>query len=177
MTCISVPPGSVVVVGVRQQGQEARALDGGAQLTRVVCLGAGQAGRDDLAVCLDEIAQGVQIFVVDLFDAGGGEAAELATLEQRVLLREFAFFFAFSEESHDVPLSLVGPRCCVAGPKSVSGSGMPSSHQWVVPCAAAGFTGPLQVQLDLYRIFAGSGPKRSEEHTPELQSRGKSAVR
>src|SRR5690606_10327909 len=98
-------PRSVVVVGVRQQRQEARALDGGVELALVVRLGAGQPGRDDLAVFLDEIAQRVEILVVDLLDAGGGEAAELAALEQRVLLVEFAFLFAFSEESHGMPLS------------------------------------------------------------------------
>ena len=93
-----------MVVGVRQQGQEARTLDGGVQLTLVMCLGAGQAGRNDLAVFLDEIAQGIEIFVVNLLDTGSGEAAELATLEQRVLLVELTFFLAFFEESHNAPL-------------------------------------------------------------------------
>jgi len=53
---------------------------------------------------LHEVAQGDQNVVVDLYDAGCGEAAELTTLEERVLLREVAFFFAFSEESHDMCL-------------------------------------------------------------------------
>ena len=46
---------------------------------------AGQAGRRDLAVFADEIAQGVDVLVVDFLDAGDGEAAEaLATEQQRL---------------------------------------------------------------------------------------------
>jgi hypothetical protein len=38
----------------------------------------GQARRRDLAVLADEVAQGVDVLVVDLLDAGDGEAAESA---------------------------------------------------------------------------------------------------
>src|SRR5690606_41347638 len=99
MTCMTVCPGSVVVIGVRQQGQEAGALDGAVQLALIVCLGAGQASRDDLAVLLDEIAQGVEILVVDLFHAGCREAAELAALEQRILLGKLALFLEIGRAS------------------------------------------------------------------------------
>src|SRR5690554_1564343 len=108
MTCMTINLGLIVVVGVRQQCQEARTLDSGVELTLVVSLGAGQAGRNDLAVFLDEITQGVEIFVVDLFYTSSCKAAKLAALEQWVLLIELAFFFAFFEESHNVPLECLG---------------------------------------------------------------------
>src|SRR5690349_7077866 len=84
MTCMATSS-DAVLVGIRQQGQEARALDGGVQLALVDRAGAGQARRDDLAVLGDEVAQGVDVLVVDLFDAGDGEAAEALALEQQRL--------------------------------------------------------------------------------------------
>src|SRR5918993_2963681 len=84
MTCMATTS-DAVLVGVRNHRQEACALDGGVQLTLVDRAGAGQAGRDDLAVFRDEIAQGVDVLVVDLFDAGDGEAAEALALEQQRL--------------------------------------------------------------------------------------------
>src|SRR5690606_36102260 len=105
-------PGSVVVVGVRQQGQEAGALDSGVQLALIVSLGTGQASGDDLAVLLDEIAQGVEILVIDLFYASCREAAELATLEQGVLLRKPTLPVLSFLESHDV---------CLLGIRAVPG--------------------------------------------------------
>src|SRR3546814_7737926 len=98
---MTIGPGLVVVIGVRQQGQEAGTLDGGVQLALIVCLGTSQAGRNDLAVFLDEIAQSVEIFVIDLVNIGSCKTAEFATFEQWVLLREFAFLFAFFEVSQD----------------------------------------------------------------------------
>ena len=74
-----------VLVGVRHQGQEARALDGGVQLALVDRAGAGQARRDDLAVLGDEVAQDVDVLVVDFLDLGDGEAAETLALEQQGL--------------------------------------------------------------------------------------------
>src|SRR5690606_3725555 len=41
------------------------------------------AGRDDAAVLVDEVLQDLDILVVDFLDAFRGEAAELATPEQR----------------------------------------------------------------------------------------------
>src|SRR6185312_10643243 len=72
----------VVVVGVRQQREEARALDRGRQLTLVAGLGAGDAARHDLAVLGDVLAQGVEILVVDLLHVFGSEAAEFAAAEK-----------------------------------------------------------------------------------------------
>src|SRR5690349_24630356 len=84
MTCMATSS-DAVLVGIRQQGQEARALDGGVQLALVDRARAGQARGDDLAVFGNEIAQGVDVLVVDLFDAGDGEAAETLALEQQRL--------------------------------------------------------------------------------------------
>ena len=78
---------------VWQQGQETGALDGGVYLTLVMCLGSCQTCWHDLAVFLDEIFQGIDIFVIDLLYACSGEAAEFFTFEQRILL--FAFIFVF----------------------------------------------------------------------------------
>ena len=80
-----VRPLDAVLVAVRDQGQEARALDGGVELALIDRARAGQAGRDDLAVFGDEIAQGVDVLVVDFLDAGDGEAAEALALEQQRL--------------------------------------------------------------------------------------------
>src|SRR5690606_28831570 len=101
---MTIGPGLVVVIGVRQQSQEAGALDGAVQLALVMCLGTCQAGRNDLAVFLDEITQCVEIFVINLVNIGSCKTAELAAFEQWILLRKFAFLFAFFEVSHNVPL-------------------------------------------------------------------------
>src|SRR5687768_10571933 len=72
----------VVVVGVRDQREEARALDRGLQLALVLRLGAGDAARHDLAGFGQVLAQGVEILVVDLGHALGSELAELAAAEE-----------------------------------------------------------------------------------------------
>ena len=46
----------------------------------------GQTGRHDLAVFLDEIAQRIDVLVVDLFDVFSREAAELLAFEESALL-------------------------------------------------------------------------------------------
>src|SRR5581483_7384300 len=69
---------------VRQQRQEARALHRVGELTLVVRARAGDARRDDLAVLADEVLEQVDILVVDPLHLLGGEAAELAPLEQRL---------------------------------------------------------------------------------------------
>ena len=66
------------------QREKARALDRHRQLALVARLGAGDARRHDLAVFLDEVLQDLDVLVVDLLDAFGGEAAELLALEQVV---------------------------------------------------------------------------------------------
>src|SRR5581483_8202402 len=70
--------------GVRQEREEARALDRRAELALVARLRAGDARRHDLAVLLHEVLQDVDVLVVDLLDVLGGEAAELLALEQVV---------------------------------------------------------------------------------------------
>src|SRR6187551_1779247 len=101
MTCMA-GSSDAVLVGVRQQGQEAGTLDGRVQLALVDRAGAGEAGRDDLAVFADEVTQRVDVLVVDLFDAGDGEAAEALALEQqrlRVALGALVFV-EFLERGH-----------------------------------------------------------------------------
>src|SRR5688500_12724932 len=98
MTCMAPS----VQVGVGQQREEARALDGVGQLALVAGGGAGDARRDDLAGLVDEVLQDLDVLVVDPLDLLGGEAAELAAAEQRPLalvllvLAELPFAFAFT---------------------------------------------------------------------------------
>ncbi len=75
----------LVLVAVRQHGQEASALDGGVELALVDGAGARQTRGDDLAVFGDEVAQGVDIFVVDFLNVGHRETAETLALEQQRL--------------------------------------------------------------------------------------------
>src|SRR5436305_11456407 len=84
MTCIA-SSSDLVLVAVRQHRQEPRALDARRQLALEEGARAGQAGGRDLAVLVDEIAQGIDVLVVDFLDAGDREAAEpLATEQQRL---------------------------------------------------------------------------------------------
>src|SRR5690606_37917677 len=107
---------TLVLVAVGQHGQETSALDGGRQLALIDRAGAGQASRDDLAVFGDEVAQGVDVLVVDLFNTGNGEAAEtLATEQQRLgVALALAVFgelaFATGRKCHGGPLYV---RRCV----------------------------------------------------------------
>ena len=92
---------SITGVRIGQEGQEAGTLDGGVELTLIVRLRTGQASRHDLAVFLDEIAQRVDILVVDLLNVFGREAAELAALEKRILLvRTAGLALTLSTKSH-----------------------------------------------------------------------------
>src|SRR5687767_12156093 len=75
-----------MVVGVRGQREETRALDRRGELALEERTRAGQAGRRDLAVFADEVAQRVDILVVDLLHTGDGEAAEALAPEQQRLL-------------------------------------------------------------------------------------------
>ena len=89
-------------IGVRQQGEEARALDRLGQLALVAGRGAGDARRDDLAGLVDEVLEDLDVLVVDPLDFLGGEAAELAAAEERPLslvllvLAELPFAFALT---------------------------------------------------------------------------------
>src|SRR5467141_294408 len=82
---ITCTPLSSMQVGVRQQREEARALDRLGQLPLVAGRGGGDARRDDLSGLVDEVLQHLDVLVVDPLDFLGREAAELAAAEQRPL--------------------------------------------------------------------------------------------
>src|SRR5438046_9870840 len=93
-----------VQVGVRHQSEVTRALDRRRELALVVSPRSGDPRRDDLAVFADEVLEQIDVLVVDPLDLLGGEAAELAALEEllRALLfalavAALAFSLAFSE--------------------------------------------------------------------------------
>src|SRR4051812_13303480 len=71
-----------VAVRIRQQRQEARALDRLRQHALIAGLGAGDAARHDLAGFGDVLAQRVEVFVIDLGNAFGSETAELLAAEK-----------------------------------------------------------------------------------------------
>src|SRR3982074_102123 len=102
---ITCTPLSSMQVGVRQQREEARALDRLGQLPLVARRGPGDARRDDLAGLVDEVLQHLDVLVVDPLDLLGGEAAELAAPDQRPLslvllvLAELPLAFAFALQS------------------------------------------------------------------------------
>src|SRR4030095_13695271 len=73
---------SSVLVGVRQERQVTRALHGDRELTLIVRLRPGDPARNDLAGLRDVALQDAEILVVDLLDAFGSEAAELAAAEK-----------------------------------------------------------------------------------------------
>ena len=66
-----------MLVGVRQQGEEACALDRNSELALIERLRARDAAGNDLARLSDVALQRGQIFIVDVLDALGREAAEL----------------------------------------------------------------------------------------------------
>src|SRR5258708_4116504 len=63
--------------GVRQQGEEARPLDGGAQLTLMPRAHAAETARQDLAVIGDEAAESTLVLVIDEADAALAEGTRL----------------------------------------------------------------------------------------------------
>ena len=69
---------TLVLVGVGQQRQETGTLDGGGELALVAGAGASDARRHDLGDFGDEVFQQLDVFVVDLLDAFGREAAVFA---------------------------------------------------------------------------------------------------
>ena len=75
-----------MVVAVWQQSQETRTFDGSVQLTLINRAGTSQTSWDDFAVFSDKVLQCIDVFVVDLFNASGGEAANAFAFEQWVLL-------------------------------------------------------------------------------------------
>ena len=97
----------VVLVAVRQESQEASAFDSGVELALIDGTGASQTRRNDFAVFSDEVAQQIDVFVVDLLNARDGEAAEALAFEQGrlgVALRAVfveRFFTKTRSGSHD----------------------------------------------------------------------------
>src|SRR5882762_9096236 len=67
----------LVLIGVREQGQEARTPDGELQLALIVSARTRDAARNDLAGLSDIALERRQILVVDLLDVVGRESAEL----------------------------------------------------------------------------------------------------
>src|ERR1700732_4605319 len=67
----------LVLIGVRQQGQEACTPDGELQLALIVSTRTRDAARNDLAGLGDIALERRQILVVDLLDVIGRESAEL----------------------------------------------------------------------------------------------------
>ena len=82
---VDISPG-LLIVGVGKEGEEAGTLDRGIELALVDRLRAGQTGGHDLAIFLDEIAQRVDILVIDLLNVSSGKAAELLPLEEGIAL-------------------------------------------------------------------------------------------
>src|SRR5512142_3545811 len=66
---------------VRQDGQHARALDGGRHLALVEGAVAADAARDDLSALGEEVLELALVLVVDLQRLVGAEAAHLAPAE------------------------------------------------------------------------------------------------
>lgn len=75
-----------MLVAVRQHCQKAGALDGGVDLTLENRAGAGQACGDDFSVFRDKITQGVDVFVVDFFNASRCKTAKPLAFEQQGLV-------------------------------------------------------------------------------------------
>src|SRR5882762_1734322 len=74
MTSIGV---ASMLIGIRQQGEEACALDRYGELALIERLRARDAARNDLARFGDVALQGGEILVIDVLHAFGGEAAKL----------------------------------------------------------------------------------------------------
>ena len=70
-----------MVIGEGQQCQKACALDRGVELALIDRLRSGQTCRNNLAVFLNEITQGIEIFVINLIDVCCAKAAKFTTFE------------------------------------------------------------------------------------------------
>src|SRR6266849_6131106 len=128
-------------IGVRQQREVARALDRRRELALVMGARAGDARRDDLAVLADEILEQLDVLVVDPLDLLGGEAAELAPLEE--LLRALL-----------VALVVAALSFSFASAEAASASGWghiysPSTNSISVACSRS---------VRLERLFAARNP-------------------
>ena len=63
------------------QREETRALDRHIELALILCLGAGDTGGNDFAVFIDKFLQYADVFVIDLDNFFGREAAEFLATE------------------------------------------------------------------------------------------------
>src|SRR5438876_11981642 len=139
MTCMAVPS---VQVGVRHQREVARALDRRRELALVVGARAGDPRRDDLAVLADEVLEQLDVLVVDPLDLLGGEAAELAPLEE--LLR--ALLVALVVAALAFSLALLAETAPASGWRHFYS---PSPNSISVACS-------MSVRLE--RLFAARNP-------------------
>jgi len=96
-------PLNFVLIGVRQHGQETRAFDGCVQLALINGPCACQAGWNDFSIFSNEIAQGIDVFVIDLFNASDGEPTKsFALKKQRLGVALWALVFVeFFESCHE----------------------------------------------------------------------------
>jgi 3-phosphoglycerate kinase len=76
---------NAVLIAVRQHREETCALDSGVKLALKNGTGASQARGDDLAILGNEIAQRIDVFLIDFFNAGHRETAKAFALKQQVL--------------------------------------------------------------------------------------------
>ena len=93
------------------QGEETRALDRHIQLALIFCFGASDAGGNDFAVFIDKFFQDADVFVIDLDNFFGREAAEFLAAKQAaigitcVFLVLVELFTAGTWTGHDLPLA------------------------------------------------------------------------
>ena len=98
---------NLVLVAIGQHGQKTGTFDGSIELTLKKSTGAGQPCGNDLAVFCNEIAQGVNIFVIDLGDTGYRKTAKAFALEKQILgraLGALVFVVKTSGSGHDESL-------------------------------------------------------------------------
>src|SRR5690242_11843796 len=91
-----------MIVAVGQQCQEPRAIHGVRQLALVARLGAGDAARHDLAGFGDVLTQDIQVLVVNLLHALGGETAELLAAKEFGHVRVSGFDEAYAASSRSL---------------------------------------------------------------------------
>jgi hypothetical protein len=73
---------NIVIIAVRDEGQLTCNFDSGSELTLILRLGASDTAWNDFTVLSEILAQGIQIFVIDLRNAFGSEFAELTAAEK-----------------------------------------------------------------------------------------------
>jgi hypothetical protein len=71
-----------VIVAVWNKGQFTRNLDGSGELTLILRLGASDTTWNNFTVLSEVLAQGIQIFVIDVRNAFGSEFAELTAAKK-----------------------------------------------------------------------------------------------